>query len=173
MGDRQSRMRRPEEKAQQAELAWPGKLAPSRCGGDCQRGSASGQVQEFATGKFHAVSSIKHRSPSVVALADKWIQIRNARQPLALTLPMKSMGIRHVPFWQLDLLSYRSLTLMRRGRRSLTALNVEKRRPLTCRHLGGNRTRYTHFEFCRSWPVADVGSRRGHVRPTRRGCRLL
>src|SRR5262245_28025903 len=42
------------------------------------------------------------------------IDVWNARQPLAPTLPLKSMGIRHAPLGN-SRLSYSSLKLMRRG----------------------------------------------------------
>jgi hypothetical protein len=45
------------------------------------------------------------------ALVVEWIQIANARQPLALTLPPKSLGVRHVPLAARALAYTGSLTM--------------------------------------------------------------
>src|SRR5262249_50222217 len=51
-------------------------------------------VPPFRWGSF---TSQKELNAKRCALAAKWIQIANARQPLALTLPLNSLGGRHAP----------------------------------------------------------------------------
>src|SRR5262249_12435445 len=51
-------------------------------------------VPPFRWGSF---TSQKELNAKRCALAAKWIQIANARQPLALTLPLNSLGRRHDP----------------------------------------------------------------------------
>src|SRR4029453_9458379 len=52
---------------------------------------------EISGGEVSWRSSQKDLNAKRCALAVKWIQIANARQPLALTLPLKSLGGRHAP----------------------------------------------------------------------------
>src|SRR5262245_53921021 len=74
--------------------------------------------------------------------------------PLAPTLPLKSMGLRHVPLAARVLAYIRSLT-RKTGQCLLMALGVEMRCPLLCRQLREKRTPCTHcefFVFCRVGP---------------------
>jgi hypothetical protein len=124
-------------------------LRPSKVRHGRQCGSARGQMQKFTAGKFHDISSknIEGQALSRLLLMD--FQIGNARQPLALALPLRSMGFRHVPLAARVATYIRSLT-WKTGQYRFLALNNEKRCPLKCQQVGDNRTRCARFGFCRS-----------------------
>src|SRR5262249_21214131 len=59
-----------------------------------QRGSASGEMQKFATGKFHGVPSQKYSGMNIRAQHGS----RNARQPMASAPPLnENERDSHVP----------------------------------------------------------------------------
>src|SRR5215510_7253965 len=100
-------------------------------------------VPPFRWGSF---TSQKELNAKRCALAAKWIQIANARQPLALTLPLNSLGGRHAPL-AARVLAYTSSLKRKTGQCRVVARSGANQCPLKCRQLGRKRTHYTHSEF--------------------------
>src|SRR5215468_6031617 len=75
-------------------------------------------VSPFRWGSF---TSQKELNAKLCALAAKWIQIASARQPLALTLPLNSLGGRHAPL-AARVLAYTSSLKRKTGQCRVVAL---------------------------------------------------